>query len=454
MKHRFIVLLAAACGSSAKPDPQPPATLPAPELSHTSASTTTDSAPGSDPRIAKMLKIVSKARGLAPTRAVPGVTLSREALLARVKDHVQREVPHQAIVDEGLVYQLLGALPTTFDYEKQTFALLEKQLAGYYEPADGTMYMAKDLPGSMAEMTLSHELVHALQDHHWDLKARSKYLPGQSDLQTATSALAEGDATSAMIDVAMLPMGKTAIDIDTDMFAELVRGSLSTEATGGAPRIMGATLIAPYVDGTAFVTTMRKRGGWAEVDKVWATAPTSTEQILHPDKWTSHEAPVIVPPIAMAALGPGWTAAQNDVLGELAVRTILEEWMPAATAASAAANWGGDSAALVKNGTKSAFAWRIRWDAPLGGGSANPGDKFAAGAFASIVLGAFPKAPVKEATFACTPRPDRGPISVMKRDRDIVILAGPATAPENGTWIMAGDCALARKWATEILSKP
>src|SRR5581483_4744740 len=141
-----------------------------------------------------------------------------------------------------------------------------------------------------------------------------------------------------------------------------------------------------------------------------------------------------------------WSTTQNDTYGELALRTVLEEWLPAAKAGAVAANWGGDSVALVKNGGKSAFAWRVRWDK-------SPADKFATDAFATIVPGAFAKANVKEATFACTERADRGPLAAMRRGNDVVLVAGPATSPESGTWAAAGDCNLARKWATEILSK-
>jgi hypothetical protein len=73
------------------------------------------------------------------------VVLPREELIARVKDHVSRELPPQAIRNEGLALQLFGFLPTPFDYEGAEYALLQDQLAGYYEPADGTMYMASDL---------------------------------------------------------------------------------------------------------------------------------------------------------------------------------------------------------------------------------------------------------------------------------------------------------------------
>jgi GNAT superfamily N-acetyltransferase len=134
-----------------------------------------------DRLIARTLKKVSDARGLAATRGVPGVTLSREALIARVKAHVAREIPPVAIRQEGLVLQLLGFVPLDFDYEAETFKLLEAQLAGFYEPSDGTMYMAADLDDDNADATLAHELVHALQDQHYDLKPHSKYTPGQSD---------------------------------------------------------------------------------------------------------------------------------------------------------------------------------------------------------------------------------------------------------------------------------
>src|SRR5262249_4104934 len=125
--------------------------------------------------IAHALREVALVRGLAPKHPVPGRVLARDALIDRVKEHVAREIPPEAIRQEGLLLQLLGLLPEKFDYAAETFALLEAQLAGFYEPADETMYMAADLDGDNAEATLAHELVHALQDQHFDLKARGKY---------------------------------------------------------------------------------------------------------------------------------------------------------------------------------------------------------------------------------------------------------------------------------------
>src|ERR1700722_9911373 len=47
--------------------------------------------------ITRMLRRVSSARQLESTKSVPGIFLSRDDLIARVRAHVSREVPHEAI---------------------------------------------------------------------------------------------------------------------------------------------------------------------------------------------------------------------------------------------------------------------------------------------------------------------------------------------------------------------
>ena len=266
-----------------------------------------------DRRIAEMMKRVSEARRLAALRVVPGVVLPREALLAKVKDHLVREVPPEAIRHEGLEMQLLGFVPASFDYLAETFKLLNAQLAGFYEPADGTMYMAADLDGSNAEATLAHELDHALQDQHFDLTPHSKYVPGKSDEQTAYDALAEGDATSTMADVilAKAAPGKTVLDLPDQAFAEQVLESVSSGDAANVPHVMRTSLVAPYVYGTMFVNTLRRGGGWAAVDAAWNALPTTSEQILHVEKWRSREPALEVATPTFAALGSGWTAVRR-----------------------------------------------------------------------------------------------------------------------------------------------
>jgi hypothetical protein len=400
-----------------------------------------------------MLASVEAARGLKATKPVPGAFLKRSELIARVKEHVSRELPPKAIHNEGLSLMLFGFVPTSFDYEAAEYQLLEDQLAGYYEPSDRTMYMASDLDQQEATATLAHELVHALQDQRWDLEARSKYTPGDGDRSEAVSALAEGDATSAMFDVMIARvapgLGKTALDIPDSTFVEQIRDGMTHGPAATAPHIMRSSLAAPYVYGTRFVNLLRRRGGWSSVDRAWDDAPTTSEQILHVEKWLAHERPMHVPAPTFGSLGLGWTVADEDSEGELGARLAFEEWMDPSSAAETSDGWGGDRAVLLSDGERSAFAWRLRFD---------PGktrDERAARAY-SFLAGAFSKklgpAQLSDNSFACREREDRGPIALAHVGADIVFTLGPALTTAVH-WKSAGTCALARKWTLEIAAR-
>jgi hypothetical protein len=410
--------------------------------------------------IAKMLKQVEAARGFASRRAVPGKVLERGALIARVKDHVAQEVPPEAIRNEGLSLQLFGFVPLQFDYQAAEYKLLEDQLAGYYEPADGTMYMADDLPEDEAKATLAHELVHALQDQRWDLGTRSKYRPGDGDRSEAVSALAEGDATSAMFDVmiaepapGVLSSGRSAVDMPDEVFVAQIREGIASGPGADSPHVMRTSLAAPYVYGTLFIHALRRQGGWAAVNRAWDNPPTTTEQIMHVAKWVAHEVPLAVTAPTFAALGTGWKVSDEDSEGELGTRLGYEEWMSEDDAAHASEGWGGDREVLVVNGDRAAFAWRLRYDP---GTKSN--DDRAVAAFAAVSRGidrtlrAAPSA--SDAAFDCHERPERGPIAVARFAADLVFIAGPTTTAPGGAWKSAGDCALARRWSKEIAGTP
>ncbi len=401
-----------------------------------------------------MLRQVELARGIKALRAVPGVFLTRAELIARVKEHVSRELPPEAIRNEGLSLQLFGFVPTKFDYEAAEYQLLEDQLAGYYEPFDKTMYMARDLDDEEANATLAHELVHALQDQRWDLATRSKYEPGEGDRSAAVSALAEGDATSAMFDVMILRAapgsGKTAADLPDDAFVAQIREGVNRGAGEGVPHVMRTSLAAPYIYGTLFVNALRRAGGWSAVDEAWQNSPTTTEQIMHPAKWRAHEPAMSVAAPTFLTLGSGWSVADEDSEGELGVRIAFEEWLAPAAAATVSEGWGGDRNVLVADGACAAFAWRLRYEP----GSTK--DDRATQAYATLVSAldkTLGPATVRSPKFVCHERADRGPIAMARVGSDIVFTLGPARTGESG-WASTATCSLARRWTREIAPGP
>lgn len=448
--------------ASCESEPKVPKLSLAPDAGTVDASTSVKTVSSADAgarltpeerRIAAILKKVGEVRGLAALRPVPGKVLERTALVAEVRKKADTEYPKAAIERDGKVMELMGFAPAPFDYLKELSTLLEAQLDGFYEPKNGTMYVAADLEGDGANLALAHELVHALQDQHYDLSKRSGYHPGQSDAIMAGSMLAEGDATSAMLDMSLKSRGSTALDLPEAMFTSMLVNAMNVGDAAAAPHILRSTLVLPYVDGTLFVHQLRREGGFAKVDEAWRNLPVTTEQVLHPEKWASHEPALTVPPPSASALGAGFTRVDQDTVGEAGLRLALEEWIGADGAKVAAAGWGGDRSGTFSSGDTWASANLVVYDKDSVKGA---GDSFAKRAFDKVKPGiekVAGKVAGKTAGFVCVERDKLGPLAVARKGRALVILAGPAERSTNATWAPKGNCVLSRKWADEVLAQ-
>jgi hypothetical protein len=457
VKRLVGVLVAAAIAACSGPKPEPLVIPETAKHSNVTATATDAGAPAAaegslaskeSKAVARTLTKVSQLRGIHATRAVPGVKLERDQLIGRIKDKALREYPADALRREGQLLQVFGFAPVTFDYLGEMMKLLEAQLEGFYEPKNGTMYLAADLHGKEAQATLAHELVHALQDQNWDLKSRSSYRPGKGDETLALACLAEGDATSLMMDYIMAEQGRTALDLPEEMLRELMANGLNGASIKDVPHILRTTLIAPYIDGLGFVHAVRKKGGWPMVDLVWAQPPVTTEQILHMDKWEQHEPALSIQTPTTTALGAGWKIDDEDTFGELGFALTFEEWTESATARAAAAGWGGDRSAVFTKGDEIAFAVHERYD------TTPRADALAERALAKLTPGLkkhLGRPVIESPTTLCFERKDLGPLIFARRDLDLVIAAGPARSA-NATWTSASTCAQAKKWADEILA--
>jgi hypothetical protein len=238
---------------------------------------------------------------------------------------------------------------------------------------------------------------------------------------------------------------KTALDIPENMLREMMRTAINTGDITSVPHILRSTLVAPYVDGLVFVQALRRKGGWAAVDRAWDRLPSTTEQILHVDKWESNEGPVAVAIPSAGALGEGWKREDEDSFGELGFALTFEEWVEHDDARAAAAGWGGDRSAVYQKGDEIAFAVHSRYDAL----------SFAERAMTKLTPGlkkAIGKPAVSDGWTLCFERKELGPLLLARKDKDIVLLAGPAKVAGT-TWSSASNCATAKKWGDEILAQ-
>jgi hypothetical protein len=127
----------------------------------------------------------------------------------------------------------------------------------------------------------------------------------------------------------------------------------------------------PYVQGKTFVISLFEAGGWARVNQGYLLGhtPSSTEQIIHLDKYLANETAkkVEVPVLSEA----GWSKVltnrgqESECYGEYFVQNMLSNWIKenqSQLAKEAAAGWGGDSLVYYERGDDFLFSWSLAWD--------------------------------------------------------------------------------------------
>jgi hypothetical protein len=313
---------------------------------------------------AAVLKETSELRELSILKAVKSGAQSRADIERMIIKNLDAETTPAEMHAAEMVLRAFGLAPKDFAYRPFIIKLLTEQVAGYYDPKAQQFYLADwiDLEGQKPVM--AHELTHALQDQHFNLKRFEKWPDGDSDAELAAHALIEGDATLAMT----LYMAKNPM-VALAFIRSLGSQEAASEQFKQAPRALRESLLFPYEEGSAWATQLYKRGGWEMVSQAFTKLPQSSEQILHAEKYFSYEAPQkLTLPELKAALGPTWTRIEYDVNGEWGCYLILDEFLnDTAQSKQASAGWGGDRFALYETAKPGEIfsAQLTAWDTPL-----------------------------------------------------------------------------------------
>jgi hypothetical protein len=327
-----------------------------------------ESAPPAPPRAAPIAQIaagVERARELrfSEPPAVAGVTPAQARADAAAS--LDADYPPTRRRADTDVLGMLGLVPRGFDLGKATLATFETGVAGYYDPRSKRLRVVEGASTTgrvLYEMTVAHELDHALEDQRFGLD--SHVLARGGDRALAYQALVEGSATELMLRYA-----DARFDPEEELGGTLASAFAGT-GTEHLPPFLTAQLVFPYTAGQAFVRRLLEVGNdsWRLVDLALRDRPpVSTEQILHPDLYLRVQQPE---PVSLrgigAALGPAWRRLDRSTLGEWVTSRLLAQ-AGGGSASEAAAGWGGDAYALYGRGADRALVVRWRWDTPRDG---------------------------------------------------------------------------------------
>ncbi|HKG47419.1 MAG TPA: hypothetical protein VKB02_11865 [Pyrinomonadaceae bacterium] len=312
---------------------------------------------------AAVLKETSEVRELSILKAVKSGAQSRAQIERMIIKNLDAETTPAEMHAAEVVLRVFGLAPKEFAFRSFLIKLLTEQVAGYYDPKAQQFFLADWIELEGQKPVMAHELTHALQDQHFNLKRFENWPKGDSDAELAAHALIEGDATLAMT----LYMAKNPL-VALAFIRSLGAQEAATEQFKQAPRALRESLLFPYEEGSAWATQLYKRGGWELVSHAFSKLPQSSEQILHAEKYFSYEAPQkLTLPDFKSVLGPAWKRIEYDVNGEWGCLLILGEFLDAAEAKQASAGWGGDRFALYETDKGDEFfvVQLTAWDTPL-----------------------------------------------------------------------------------------
>lgn len=250
-------------------------------------------------------------------------------------------------------------------------AVLEEQVVAFYDDRAHVIHVRRHPPVSARDpidptWVVAHEVGHSLQYQNFAIPDLERIK--EEDTVLAVRSVLEGDAMLTMLayvaDSRAVPLRRSLALIQKEAapgkLEDYARRSGSSPALLGAPPLLRERLVFPYLGGVTFLGAVYRAGGFALVDRVYGALPTTTEQVLHPEKYLAGEGAV---PVTAPAPGPGYEPIASGRLGELQTRTVLGQCLPRDRAATAAAGWGGDAFTVARApGDHLVVEWSTVWD--------------------------------------------------------------------------------------------
>jgi hypothetical protein len=314
--------------------------------------------------VAKAVPMIERAVGLK-FKVPPKVEMRSKA---QVREFVLKQFTEaQAVRDiagQEAAYKRLGMIPDTLKLQPFLTNLLEEQIVGYYDPRTKVLYIVEGAAKDIAGITITHELVHTLQDQYISLDSVQKIRDDNDRLATAQSVF-EGQAVYEQIAI-MLGGSNIAINLPGgwDRIRDLIRESQSSMPIfAAAPRLIQETLIFPYLSGAEFYRNYKERKPGTVI---YQDMPVSTEQIIHPAAFFVNRDPPTR--VSLGTLSNATSTYQNDI-GEFETRLFLfEQLNDQNEAVRGAAGWDGDRYAVINTPQGPGIVWVSVWDSPVEAG--------------------------------------------------------------------------------------
>ena len=324
-RFRRIVAVAALLGVSACAPAAKPAT-PTPSPSPAASPPTTLSA-----FIPYAEKFVEQHRGLKFLHPVSVQLLNDTDFQQKL--NASNDTTPQQLQNEASELQALGLIGASVDLGPVETALLNTSVSGFYDPESKHLYVRGVKLTPYVQSVLVHELTHADQDQHFNIY-RPQLQKTNDEQWEAFLCLLEGDAVTIQNDYL------ASLSTSDQNAANQEEFAAAAQIPTDTPPVLLQLLTFPYVAGPPFVKALKSKGQ-STLDAAFAHPPTTTQQVLHSQRYFTHDTGSTVgkPPADGSAFDDG-------ILGEQGLDLLLQEaqvnGLSTTQKDQASAAWDGD----------------------------------------------------------------------------------------------------------------
>ena len=273
-------------------------------------------------RVSLLLTRVEELRQLRAIEPITCLSLPDEGYSRRVIASLQENNQETRMAYEEIVYRTLGIIPADYNYKDCVLNGSGDTSYAWYDRKTRVIYLRQS--GIAHDAVIAHEIVHALQDQHFNLTKFHSHC-ASSDCRLARMAVVEGDA------------------VNIERQFEVKGAQPKDSATGYSarcepPEALFNIFMFPYEWGEIFISALPKE----RRNQAFLNRPNSTRDIIYPKIFVERGR------FLQKRLIEGLAGVYEDVLGEFSLRALLKNFTDPAAAILAAKGWESDRLTLRK----------------------------------------------------------------------------------------------------------
>lgn len=309
-----------------------------------------------DPRVTRLVRFVEARRDLDFKHAVPIEFLSEEDFIEEVStDEAQlTDEDRETFEVFGSVFRAVGLLESSVDPFDEVEELGAVGTLAFYDPYDDRIVIRGTEMTVGLEVTVVHELTHALQQQYYDL-TQFDGEDSTSGQYNAFDALVEGDAQRIEFEYIDSLTDEDLASYEAEYEADFEEADIGDDS----PAILQAFFGEPYEFGDTLTAVLDAEGGNDAVDDAFEDPPSTEEHLIDPYAYLEGDEALDVP---RPQLADGEEELDSGDFGAITWFLFLAERIDPRQALEAVDGWGGDAYVLFEADDQTCVRLAFRGD--------------------------------------------------------------------------------------------